>query len=87
MTSTENIKRKFDLCRQYDVFEPWLKECGYSWNDLPLTAKTESGEDVIVDAFTQDEKIVWHIATLQDNGWIRINLYYEDGTVEELFDK
>jgi hypothetical protein len=87
MSSTREIKRRFDLCRQYDVFEPWLFECGFSWEDLPLTAKTETGEDVIVDAFSQDDKIVWQISTLQGNGWIRVNLYYEDGTVEELYER
>lgn len=85
MESTTKVKRMFDLCRQYDVYEPWLKENGFTLQDLPLTAKTEDGEDVIVEALEQDGEVVWKITTVQSNNWLRTNYYYEDGTVEELY--
>jgi len=84
---TKDVMKKFDLCRQYDVFEVWLKECGFSIDDLPLSAKTETGEDVIVEATRDDDgKIVWKISTMQKNDWIRVNYYYDDGLVEELYE-
>lgn len=87
MKSTTEITRLFDLGRQYDVFEPWLKENGRSIEDLPLSAETEDGEYVIVEAFEQDGDIVWHISTVQSNNWVRINNYYRDGTVEEYYER
>ena len=87
MKSTREVTKMFDLGRQYDVFEPWLKENGFSIEDLPLTAKTELGEDVIVEAWRDDDgKLVWKISTLQKNRWYRVNVYYDDGTVEELYE-
>ena len=43
--------------------------------------ENEDGEKVIVSI---DEESA-EIKTLQDNGWIRINIYYPDGTEEELY--
>ena len=88
MSSTKDVAKKFDLCRQYDVYGPWLKENGFKLEDLPLTTTTETGEDVIIMAqLDNDGEIVWKISTLQDNGWIRINYYHKDGTVEEMFER
>lgn len=87
MKSTTEVKKLYDLCGQYAVFEPWLKENGYTLKDLPLTAQTEDGEDVIVEAYTQDGEIVWMISTMQNNGWMCIKRYYIDGTVEESFSR
>ena len=88
MSSTTNVAKKFDLHGQYHVFQPWLEENGFSLEDLPLTAKTEDGETVIVEAYYNEEKeLIWKISTCQDNGWIRVNHYHPDGTVEESFEK
>ena len=43
--------------------------------------ENEDGEKVIVSI---DEESA-EVKTLQDNGWIRINIYYPDGTEEELY--
>ena len=91
MSSTKEVKRMFDLCRQYDVYEPWLKDNGFSLEDLPLVAENETGERVIIEA-ERDENgnPIWKISTLQEgnkyHNWIRVNYYYEDGTVEELYE-
>lgn len=88
MSSTIDVRKKFDLYRQYDVYEPWLKENGFTLNDLPLSAKTDCGEDVIIEAERDDDgNIIWKISTFQDNGWLRINRYHNDGTVEESYEK
>ena len=43
--------------------------------------ENEDGEKVIVSI---DEESA-EIQTLQDNHWIRVNIYYPDGTEEELY--
>jgi len=43
--------------------------------------ENSDGEKVIVSI---DEESA-EIKTLQDNGWIRVNVYYPDGTEEELY--
>ena len=48
------------------------------------TGKNEKGEDIIVSI---DEECA-SIRTLQkDNHWQRINIYYPDGTAEELYER
>ena len=87
--STKEVKKMFDLCRQYDVFEPWLKENGYTIEDLPLAAKNEDGESVIIESGGTDErgKVIWRISTLQSNRWMRVNYYYYDGYIEETYER
>ena len=43
----------------------------------------ENGEDVYISIF--EDKIV--TATTQSNGWIRKNIYYRDGSSEEMFER
>ena len=43
----------------------------------------EHGEEVCISIF--DEKIV--TSTLQSNGWTRKNIYYRDGSREEMYEK
>ena len=45
--------------------------------------QNEKGETVTISIF--HDKII--TKTYQDNGWIRTNYYYRDGSSEELFDK
>ena len=88
MTSTKEIMKLYGYSKQYDTIEPWLKENGYTINDLPLTAMAETGEDVIIehDGLDADENaIVWKLTYLQENGWARVNHLYKDGTVEESY--
>ena len=87
MVSTKEIKQELKLSGQYRVFERWLKANGYSTEDLPLAAETEDGEDVIVEAEHDEDGLVWKISTLQKNGWMRINYYYKDGTIEETYSR
>lgn len=86
--STTEVRKKFDFSRQYDVFEKWLEENGKTLEDLPLSAVDEDGNDVIVNAYTtKEEGIVWRISTIQKNNWIRVDIYYSDGTVEEFYER
>ena len=45
--------------------------------------KNEDGEDVYISIFR--DKIV--TTTSQRNGWLRKNIYYRDGSSEEMFER
>ena len=47
-----------------------------------LSGKNENGETTITSIFT--DHIV--VDTQQSNGWVRRDVYWKDGTYEELFD-
>lgn len=51
--------------------------------DHSLFGVNENNEQVMLDI--REDSIV--LRTFQHNDWIRVNIYYEDGTVEEMFDE
>ena len=51
--------------------------------DLPATAVNDKGENVIVTTESSDLGICYRLDTYQNNGWIRINRYYKDGSWDE----
>lgn len=51
--------------------------------DLPLNGTNEDGEHVIISI--NEHNIT--IQTCQSNDWLRTNIYYDDGTSEELYEK
>ena len=63
------------------TYEKLVKKHGYI--DTAKCGINEDGEDVIVSI---DEESAC-VRTLQKNGWMRINIYYPDGTSEELFER
>jgi len=71
------------------VIEDWsdtnrLKEIMAEHGDsqFPFYGENEDGEIISISVF--HDRIV--LVTEQENGWIRKNFYYPDGTMEELFD-
>lgn len=56
-------------------------------NTFPLCAKNADGENIIVHHGINNEGNFFDIQTAQNNGWIRHNFVYEDGSAEELYDK
>lgn len=53
----------------------------------PTTYLNEDGENVVIkQGHTEDGEHFYKCTTYQSNGWIRINIYYESGISEELFD-
>ena len=54
---------------------------------LPIDATNENGEFVIIEAGSQDSNRYFRLTTAQNNGWCRINYFYEDGSYEELYEK
>ena len=53
----------------------------------PLTAENENGEFVLVEEGKENGEHFYRTQTLQNNGWTRTNVYWEDGTTEELYEK
>ena len=54
----------------------------YGESRFPYSGKNEAGEDILASVF-QDKVVV---STNQENGWVRVNAYWRDGTREEYFD-
>lgn len=63
------------------TYNKLLKEHGLI--EEPLCGINEDGEKVIVMITDTDATV----RTIQSNGWHRINIYYPDGTEEELYEK
>ena len=53
----------------------------------PLDATNGDGELVIIQQGRMDGERFFKVTTFQSNGWQRINYVWENGTVEELFEK
>lgn len=51
--------------------------------ELGLFAGTNDKKNIVIVKVTDNELI---ITTCQDNGWLRKNIYYRDGTTEEIYE-
>lgn len=60
---------------------------GFSNDDFPLVGKNEHGQNVTVKKGTCEGETFYSTETTQDNGWHRINTYWEDGTYEEEYER
>lgn len=56
------------------------EEAGYT---TPFSATNSSKENVIVQRYQGYIRL----DTYQNNGWIRVNEYYPDGTITETFER
>lgn len=54
---------------------------------LPLTAKNEEGERVIIEKGHNGEEEYYKLSTFQSNDWVRINRYYKDGSIDETYER
>ena len=65
-------------------FREFLNDFYNDKTDLGLfTTKNEKDEDVIIEITNNYLKT----STSQNNGWMRINIYHKDKTVEEYYEK
>lgn len=48
-----------------------------------FTTKNENGENIIIEITNNYLKT----STSQNNGWLRVNIYHKDKTVEEYYEK
>lgn len=51
--------------------------------DNPFFGTNENGENVIIEVVKDSVTV----KTFQSNGWERINTYYRDGSIEELYER
>ena len=54
---------------------------------LPLMAENENEERVIVEKGHNGDLEYYQLSTFQNNDWVRINRYYEDGSIDETYEK
>ena len=56
-------------------------------HDLPIGGENEDGEFVMICQGRTEEGLgrSFQVETLQNNGWSRINTYWQDGTKEETY--
>ena len=50
-----------DICGQYATITQWAEQNGLRWDDFPVQAKTEDGEDIIVDMYGEEDGIVFSL--------------------------
>lgn len=54
---------------------------------LPATAVNDKGENVIVSEEWDEYGKCYRLDTYQNNGWVRINRYYPDGSWDEEYER
>lgn len=54
---------------------------------FPLYSKNGAGENVIVERGHDGQQGFFKQITAQDNGWIQILYFYEDGSTDEIYSK
>ena len=55
---------------------------------LPAVSKNADGEiTILTEGRGSDGQHFYRLMTMQHNGWIAINTYYEDGSTEETFER
>lgn len=71
----------------YFEIENAIKQSGYTNKDLPLSFTNEEGDTCILDTSVADGERCYFTLTAQSNNWTRRNVYYPDGTSEELYER
>ncbi len=69
------------------TYESIKNHIAESRGELPLSAKNENGEFVIIEERISDGIPFYRLTTVQDNNWCRINCYYADGTIDETYER
>lgn len=54
---------------------------------LPITAENDDRERIIIEKCNNGDLNYYQLSTFQNNDWIRINRYYEDGSYDETYEK
>lgn len=73
----------YEKFNPYDMFQLTQMIDMADQFDMPLVGENEDGDMVMMEVTQEFVKIT----TYQKNGWVRVNYFYSDGTVEELYDK
>lgn len=54
---------------------------------LPLNAENEDKERVVIEKLHNGDMKYYQLSTFQNNDWVRVNRYYEDGSFDETYEK
>lgn len=54
---------------------------------LPLNAENEDKERVVIEKLRNGDMKYYQLSTFQNNDWVRVNRYYEDGSFDETYEK
>ena len=68
----------------YNELKKLVEESG---KELPLSATNENGENVIIENDYIDGEHAFKLTTAQHNNWCRINIFYQDGNVDEIYER
>lgn len=68
----------------YKDIKNFTNEC-----KLPFDGVNDNDESILISSGIDNEsnEKYYKVKTKQNNGWIRTNIYWEDGTIEELYEK
>lgn len=67
----------------YNEIKEKLKKDGF---DCPCNGTDNDGNMIIISEGSCDGNHYYEVHTVQKNNWIRVNCYYEDGSVDETFE-
>lgn len=68
----------------FDSIKKFIESSGCS---TPCSYVNQEGENEVVVEGADEVGRFFKITTTQTNGWLRIDTYYEDGTIEETYRK
>lgn len=54
---------------------------------LPIMAENQDGEPVLLEQGRSEMGHFYRLTTAQHNNWCRTNIYYADGSIDELYEK
>ncbi len=72
----------------YKDIQEKVKEALKIGKSLPLMGENENDEIVIVDILNDvGDAMCFDVSTMQDNDCVRHNIFHEDGTIEEYYER
>lgn len=80
--STTVVSRQICTPVNYDTLKQFCLD-----TNLSATAINDNGESVVISTEPFEGSYCYRLDTCQHNGWIRTNYYYEDGSIDELFER
>lgn len=74
------------MSKEKTGLDAWAERFEIDLASLPQVGANEDDEIILIELVTiYGEKVIkW--TTCQNNGWNRINYYWSDGTVEEMYE-
>lgn len=73
------------MSKETNGLRAWLDLFEIDIDDLPAVGVNSDDETILIELVNMDGEQVIKWTTCQSNGWERINYYWSDGTVEELY--